>query len=219
MRGIFMAQTARYQKSRRAELVTAQVLDVQGGLFRVAVESAVFAAALAPSCLLRPRSNDTVLLAELEYGDPMILAVLARDEAAEASLRLPARCAVSCAEELALSAPALRLAGAESLDVQSRDMTVAARTASASFVGVKTLAEAAELCCRSLSTLGKTALSVFESVTQCMDSSRRMVRGEDETHAGNVSVTADENLSVMSKNSLALTEETSRTDAKLIQLG
>jgi hypothetical protein len=213
-----MSQAALYTAGLEARLVSARVLEAQGELFRVLVGNAAHAAGLAASCLLRPESGDTVLLAELESGERLVLAVLFRDQTAPATLRLPPKSALRC-EDMTLAAARLDLCGQDKLRLETRDMAVAAAAADVRVAEVHTLSDTVECCCRSLSSLGKTALSVFQSVTQCLGSSRRMVEGEDETRAGSSTLVADETVTVMSKNGLHLAEESSRTDAKLIQLG
>jgi hypothetical protein len=214
-----MAQTALAYDALEARLVTGRVLRA-GDVLRVVCGNAAHDAFLAPSCLLEPREGDEVLLAFLQNGAQVVLAVLFRDKAAAARLRLPQDSAVECPGRLTLrGAQALDLQSGNTLRLEAEDLAVAAASATANVAALKTVSDTAEFCCRSLTTLGHTAVSVFRSLTQCLGSARRMVEGDDETHCANSSLVADQNASVVSKNSLSLAEETARTDAKLIQLG
>jgi hypothetical protein len=215
-----MTQTATCYESLEARLATGRVLRADGPFFRVVVGNVSHEASLAASCLLAPREQDTVLLASLEDGAQVILAVLFHEKTAPARLRLPENSAIECPGSLTVrSGRLLNLQSAGALRLESEDLAVSAVNAAASIVKVKTVCDTAELCCRALTSLGQTALSVFRSFTQCLGESRRMVEGTDETRCKNSTLVADENATVMSKNSLALAEETARTDAKLIQLG
>lgn len=215
-----MAQLAFSYETREARLMTGKVARVGDGTFRVLADGIIRDASLAASCLLEPRENDAVLLASLENGADVILAVLFRDESAEALVRLPDNSAVACRGALTLRGEsALDLQSGAALRLESRDLDVSSQNATAHVMKLNTVIDAAELCCRALTSLGQTAVSVFRSMTQCLGESRRMVEGADETRCGSSTLVAEENATVMSKNSLQLTEETARTDAKLIQLG
>ena len=127
---------------------------------------------------------------------------------------------MDCPGTLAVrGAAALDLQSGGTLSLESDALAATANSGTLHVSVVKTVSDTAELCCRSLTTLGHTALSVFRTLTQCLGASRRIVEGDDETRAGNSTLIVDENATVMSKNGLTLAEETSRTDAKLIQLG
>lgn len=215
-----MAQLAFFHETCEARLITGKVVRVGNKAFRVLADGAVREASLAASCLLEPRENDAVLLASLENGADVILAILFRDESAEALVRLPDNSAVACRGALTLRGESsIGLQSGKTLRLESQDLNVSSRNATAHVVKVNTVIDTAELCCRALTSLGQTAVSVFRTVTQCLGESRRMVEGVDETRCGNSTLVAEENATVMSKNSLQLTEETARTDAKLIQLG
>ena len=215
-----MAQTAFFHETFEARLITGKVVRVENRRFRVLADGTVRDASLAASCLLEPRENDVVLLAGLENGADVILSILFRDESAEALVRLPDNSAVECRGALTLRGESsLGLQSGEALRLESRDLNISSRNATANVVKVNTVIDTAELCCRALTSLGQTAVSVFRSVTQCLGESRRMVEGSDATRCGNSTFAAEAHATVMSINSLQLTEETARTDAKLIQLG
>lgn len=215
-----MTQTALLHDTLDARLATGKVLRTETAAFRVVCGCEAHDASLAASCLLRPQEGDTVLLAFLENGVSVILAVLFRDETTEACLRLPHASAVECPGTLAVrGAAGLDLQSGGTLSLESNNLVATADTGTLHVTSVRTVSDTVELCCRSLVTLGQTALSIFRSLTQCLGDSRRIVEGDDETRAGNSTLVVDENATVMSKNGLTLAEETSRTDAKLIQLG
>jgi hypothetical protein len=216
-----MAQTAEHYAPSAARLVTGRVLgDADDRGCRVLLGNAAFEAGLAASCLLRPQKGDTVLLAELEDERRLVLAVLFRNEAMEARLRLPPESSLECPGRLSLRAgETLDLQSGGAMGLRTEDLAVTARSGALQIADLKAVADVAEVCCRAFSSLGDTALSVFRSLTQCLGSSRRMVEGNDETRAGNSTLIVEENATVMSKNGLTLAEETARTDAKLIQLG
>ncbi len=216
-----MAQPAFIHETLEARLFTGRVVDAGNGMFRVLAGNALREASLAASCLLQPRENDLVLLACLENGADVILSVLFHhDETATARVRLPQNSAIECPGELAVRAAAsLDLQSGKALRLESEDLKVSAVTASAAAVKVDTVFDTAEFCCRALTTLGQTAVSAFRSLTQCLGESRRMVEGADETRCADSTLVAGETATVMSKNNLNLAAETSRTDAKLIQLG
>lgn len=215
-----MTQTALSHETLDARLATGKVLRPGTAAFRVVSGNEAHDASLAASCLMQPQEGDTVLLAFLENGVSVILAVLFRDETAKARLLLPSSSAVECPGTLTVrGAAGLDLQSGGTLSLESNNLAATAETGTLHVSAVKTVSDTAELCCRSLTTLGQTALSVFRSLTQCLGASRRMVEGDDETRAGNSTLVVEENATVMSKNGLTLAEETSRTDAKLIQLG
>jgi hypothetical protein len=215
-----MAQAAFLQEPREARLVTGRVVGGGNGIFRVLEGNVPHEALLAASCLLEPREQDAVLLACLENGADVILSVLFRDETATARLRLPKNSAVECPGELTVrSAVSLGLQSGKALRLESEELSVSAVSASATAARVNTAFDTAEFCCRALTALGQTAVSAFRSVTQCLGESRRMVEGSDETRCANSVLIAGETATALSRNSLALAEETARTDAKLIQLG
>ncbi len=215
-----MAQTAFFHETFDARLATGRVLRIHDDSFRVLAGSVAHKASLAASCLLQPRENDIVLLACLEDGSDVILSVLFRDETTEACFRLPQNSVIDCSGELTMrGASSLELQSEKNISLESQELKVCAINAVAHMVTVNTVFDKADFCCRALTTLGQTAISVFRSFTQCLGESRRMVEGTDETHCAGSTLMADETATVMSKNSLALAEETARTDAKLIQLG
>jgi hypothetical protein len=215
-----MAQPAFFHEPLDARLVTGTVSRTGDKAFRVTAGNASLEASLAVSCLLEPREKDVVLLARLEDGSNVILSVLFRDEAAPARLRLPDDSAIECPGSLTVcGTSSLDLQSGGALRLKSEDLDVSALRAAANVVKVNTVFDTAECCCRALTTLGQTAVSAFRSLTQCLGESRRMVEGTDETHCGNTTLVAGENATVMSNNSLTMAKETSRTDAKLIQLG
>jgi hypothetical protein len=215
-----MTQTALLQEMFEARLGTGKVLHSGATDFRIVSGNVAHDASLAASCLMQPQQGDTVLLAFLENGLCAILAILFRNETAQACLRLPSSSSLECPGTLAVCALAgLELQSGGTLSLESEKLTAVANSGALHVAKVKTLSDTAEICCRSLTTLGHTALSVFRSLTQCLGASRRMVEGNDEVQAGNSTLVVAENATVMSKNGLTLAEETSRTDAKLIQLG
>jgi hypothetical protein len=216
-----MAQTAEEFQAHDARLATGRVLNAGAdAFFRVSLGNRAFEAHLAASCLLRPERDDTVLLAGLEDGRHVILAVLFRDGEAGARLRLPPDSNLECPGRLTLrAAEELDLQSGRKMGLRAEELGVTAKNAALHIADVKAVSDAAEFCCRAFSSLGDTALSVFRSLTQCLGSSRRMVEGNDETRAANSTLIVEENATVMSKNGLTLAEETARTDAKLIQLG
>lgn len=215
-----MAQPAFFHESLEARLFTGRVTGVENSGFRVLAGDGSYEAPLAASCLLQPRENDLVLLACLENNDAIILSVLYHDPTAPARVRLPRNSAIECPGELAVrAASSLDLQSGQSLRLESEDLKVSSATASMAALKVNTVFDSAEFCCRALTTLGQTAVSMFRSFTQCLGESRKMVEGADETRCADSTLVAGETATVMSKNSLNLTKETSRTDAKLIQLG
>ena len=214
-----MAQPAFLHEPLEARIVTGTVIDISGDFYRVLASSVACNASLAASCLLLPQQGDTVLTALLENGTSVILAVLYR-EGSPARLRLPENSTLECQESLTLRAGAnLSLQSAQVLRVESQDLHLTAANASASTLNARIVCDTAEHCCRTLTSIGQSLVSVFRSVTQCLDESRKMVRGADETRCATSTLLADESATVMTKNSLNLSEETARTDAKLIQLG
>ncbi len=214
-----MTQTALFYETLDARLATGKVLRA-GTAVRVVCGNEALEVSLAASCLMQPQEGDTVLLAFMENGVAVVLAVLFRDETAQARLLLPPSSAVDCPGTLTVrGAAALDLQSGGTLSLESDALAATANSGTLHVSAVKTVSDTAELCCRSLTTLGHTALSVFRTLTQCLGASRRIVEGDDETRAGNSTLIVDENATVMSKNGLTLAEETSRTDAKLIQLG
>jgi hypothetical protein len=215
-----MTQAALLQEIFEARLGTGRVLHAGTADFRVVAGNVAHNASLAASCLLQPQEGDTVLLAFLENDLCVVLAILFRDESAPACLRLPASSAVECPGTLAVRGLAgLELQSGATLSLEAENLTATANSGALQVTALKSVSDTAELCCRSLTTLGHTALFAFRSLTQCLGASRRMIEGEDETRTGNSTLVVTENATVMSKNGLTLVEETSRTDAKLIQLG
>ena len=214
-----MTQLAFAHETLEARLVTGKVIHIHSDSYRVLASHVACNASLAASCLLAPQERDTVLTALLEDGSSVILAVLFREEA-PARLRLPENSTIECADSLTLrTGTTLALQSARDLRLQSQNLDVGAENASASVVNARTVCDTAEHCCRVLSSIGQRAVSVFHSVTQCLGESHRMVQGADETRCTSSTLLVDESATVMAKNSLNLTEETARTDAKLIQLG
>ena len=214
-----MAQPAIFNEALDARLVSGVVIHADKDRFKVLAGNRAYASCLAASCFLTPREQDTVLTALLEDGTSVILSVLFRQEA-PAQLRLPENSTVHCEKSLTLrSGSSLALQSAGALSLASEEVHVSAKAASANILKVHTVCDTAELCCRALTSLGQTALSVFHSFTQCLGESRKMVEGTDETRCASSTLLAEENATVMSTNSLTLVKETSRTDAKLIQLG
>ena len=215
-----MAQPAFFHETLEARIFTGRVAGIGNGTFRVLAGNSALTASLAASCLLEPRVDDTVLLACLENGTDIILSVLFREATAPSCVRLPRNSAIECPGELTVrAASSLDLQSGRALCLESDDLRVSAVTASATAVKVNTVSDTAEFCCRTLTTLGQTAVSVFRSLTQCMGESRKMVEGADETRCVTSTVVAGETATVLSKNSLNLAEETARSDAKLLQLG
>jgi hypothetical protein len=215
-----MTQTAAFHEMFDAKLGTGRVLRAGGADLRVVSGNVAHSAFLAASCLMQPQEGDTVLLVFLESDVCVVLAVLFRNEEAEALLRLPWTSAVECPGTLTVrGAAALEMQSGGTISLESENLAATANTGALHVAALKTVSDTAEVCCRSLTTLGHAALSVFHSLTQCLGTSRRMVEGDDETRAGNSTLIVEENATMMSKNGLTLAEETSRTDAKLIQLG
>jgi hypothetical protein len=215
-----MAQPAFFHYPLEAQIVTGKVIRARDSIFSVLAGNTVHEASLAASCLLAPREGDIVLLARLENGLDVILSVLFHDETASARLLLPRNSAIECAGELTVrAATSLDLQSGKALRLESEDLKVSALSAAASVVSLSTVADTVRLCCRGLTTLGQTAVYAFRSFTQCLGESRKMVEGIDETRCAHSTLVAGETATVMSKNSLNLTKETARTDAKLIQLG
>lgn len=215
-----MAQPAFLQETLEARLVTGRVVRAGDDVFRVLADGIAHEASLAASCLLEPGENDVVLLACLENGGGVIVSVLFRDEAATARVRLPLDSNIECPGKLALrGGSSLDLHSGDTLSLASQDLRLSSHSATANILRLNTMIDTADLCCRALTTLGQTAVSAFRTVTQCLGESRKMVEGDDETHCANATLVAGENATTMSKNALTLAEDTSRTDAKLIQLG
>jgi hypothetical protein len=216
-----MAQTAECYENAEARLVTGRVLgDADDVGCRVVCGNAAFEAGLAASCLLRPQKGDTVLLAALEDDTRLVLAVLFRDGHSPARFALPAVSSLDCPGGLTVRcARSLEMQSGREMGLRAENLAVTAQSGEVRIAEVRAVSDVADICCRALSTLGDTALSVFKSLTQCLGSSRRVIEGDDETRAGNSTLMVTENATVMSKNGLTLAEETARTDAKLIQLG
>ncbi len=215
-----MTQAAFLYDAAEAQLVTGRVAVIEGRVFQVMLGNSFHEATLAASCLVEPEGNDIVLLARLGNGLNVILAVLFRDETSVAQLRLPTDSTIACPGRLTVrAASALELQSGRNISLKSEDLNVAADKAVATVTKVNTLFDTAEFCCRALISFGQTAVSMFRSLTQCLGSSQRLVEGSDETRCAESTLIADENATVMSKNSLTLAEDTSRTDARLIQLG
>jgi hypothetical protein len=222
-----MAQTAELYNDLSAQLLTGVLLDEsasEDGLkaaFRVRSGNRTFEAQLAASCLMRPEQNDTVLLARLEDGASLILAVLYRADALSVChLSLPRESSLECPGRLTVTtAEALALQSGQKMDLQADTLSVSAASADMRITRLTAMLNKIDACCHSLYTLGHSAQLVFRSLTQCLGSSRRMIEGEDETRAGSSTLVVTENATVLAKNGLTLVEDTARTDAKLIQLG
>ncbi|MDR1686339.1 MAG: DUF3540 domain-containing protein [Desulfovibrio sp.] len=221
-----MTQTAEFYDASGAQLATGRVLDAPehaadaGDLraLRVLCGNRAHAAHTAASCLLQPQKDDTVLLACLEDGTQVVLAVLFR--AGEARISLPAHSTLECPGRLTLRcAESLDLQSGRRMHMQTEELGVTVKNCDVRALSVKSVVSSIDVCCSTLYSYGKSALSVFASLTQCLGTSRRMVEGEDETRAGSSTLLAEDTVTVMSKNKLTLAEETARTDAKLIQLG
>jgi hypothetical protein len=220
-----MTQTAELYDASCAHLVTGRVLDAPAHAeagripeLRVLCGNRAYAARTAASCLLQPQKGDTVLIACLEDETQVVLAVLFR--AGEARIILPERSTLECAGSLTLRCAAnLDLQSGRSMRLHTEDLDVTAKNCAVRAFSVKSIANSVDICCSTLYSFGKSALSVFSSLTQCLGTSRRMVEGEDETRSGSSTLLAEDTVTVMSKNKLTLVEETARTDAKLIQLG
>jgi hypothetical protein len=222
-----MAQTAELYDHLSAQLLTGVAMDEGApedgpdAAFRVRCGNRTFDAHLAASCLMRPEQDDTVLLARLEDGANVILSILYRADAASVCrLALPRDSSLECPGRLSVrAADALALHSGNIMDLQSDALSVATASADLRITRMTALMNQVDACCHSLYTLGHSARCVFQTLTQCLGSSRRMVEGEDETRAGSSTLMVTENATVMAKNGLTLVEDTARTDAKLIQLG
>jgi hypothetical protein len=154
----------------------------------------------------------------LEDETRVFLAVLFRAE--EARISMPERSTLECAGSLTLRcAEGLDLQSGRSMRRHTEELGVTAKNCELRALSVKSIANSIDICCSTLYSIAKPALSVFASLTQCLGTSRRMVEGEDETRTGSSTLLAEDTVTVMSKNKLTPAEETARTDAKLIQLG
>ncbi len=207
-------------ETQEARLVTGRVMQEDKDGFRVLAGDGIRQAVPAAGCLLLPARNDTVLLALLENGQAVIISVLFRQETAAATLRLPQESHVECAGALNLRARnSLALQAPHELRLEARDLHVTAGKTAAQMLDVAAQMDVANFCCRELTSLGRSSVSAFGSVSRCCGESRKLVEGSDETHCANASLTATEQVAVMSRDSVHLAEETARTDARLIQMG
>ncbi len=215
-----MSQQAIFYPNTSAQLITATVLGIATNTFTILVNKNYYEASLAVSCLMQPQENDQVLVAQMEDDNFIILAILNRNNAKPAKLNLPHESTISCTGNLNLeSAHALNMQSGKNIDLSTENLSLSAMAAKAQILDIQTLADKAKLCCNHLTNIGKTALSVFSSLTQSLDESKRVITGTDETHCNNSTLITKECTTTMSKNELSLSKETSRTDAKLIQLG
>ncbi|MDR0827004.1 MAG: DUF3540 domain-containing protein [Desulfovibrio sp.] len=222
-----MAQTAEHYTELSAQLITGLVMgentseDGSDATFRVRCGNKTFEARLAASCLMRPERDDTTLLAHLEDGANVILSVLYRADAASVCrLRLPEDSKLECPGRLTVTAADdLSLQSGKSMGLQADALSLSASSADLRITRATAMLNQLDACCNFVYMLGNSARQVFQTLTQCLGSSRRMIEGEDETRAGSSTLMVTENATVMAKNGLTLVEDTARTDAKLIQLG
>jgi hypothetical protein len=226
-----MAQTAEFYENISAQLITGVALgenanedgsaDGSDAALRVRCGNRIFEARLAASCLMRPERDDTVLLASLEDGANVILSVLYRADAASVCrLRLPDDSKLECSGRLTVTAAEdLALQSGRNMGMQADALLVSAASADLRVTNVTTIINQMDTCCNFLYTVANSARHVFQTLTQCLGSSRRLIEGEDETRAVSSTLMVTESATVMAKNGLTLVEDTARTDAKLIQLG
>ncbi len=207
---------------QQTQLTTATVLHAYSHNYTLALsaEATEHHASLAPSCLLAPQAQDTVLVACLDAGQYVILAVLFRVTTDTASVLLPHNTTMECQDTLTVrSAHSLNLESGTELSLRSDTLDATAATIQARAMSVNTIFDTVETCCRHLTNMGQTAVSAFKNFTQCLGESKKMVAGTDENHSKNTLLVAEENVTTATKNSITLAGEVARTDAKLIQLG
>jgi hypothetical protein len=116
-------------------------------------------ARVAASCLLQPQCGDRVVLTELASGEAFVHAILERDAAQPAELRVPG------AERATLSARRLVLAASDSLEMHSLgDIELAAAAGVVSITAPHVTVTAVESIIQSakqyLATIGTYALQV-----------------------------------------------------------
>lgn len=215
-----MAQIAYFQQNHQARILTGKIESVTSGFYQMVIDHKMRNAELAASCLLKPEIGDTVLVTLLDNGQAVILSVLFRDDSQKARLTLPDQSTIECKNELTIqSAASLSLQSGNNLQMDAVDLAVNSCNATANFVNLNTITDKAEVCCRLLTTLGQSAISAFKTFTQCVGQSHKMIAENEETHCKNSTLVAEENATVMGENTLTIAKDTSRTDAKLIQLG
>ncbi len=185
--------------------------DVASGHCTVTTSSRALRAVRAPSCLVQPRSGDTVTY--VEAGETTyITSVLKRQDDAPLTLDLPPGTVIHCdggtlelrADVLALRSRALSVEG-EQAHLSVDQVVGVGQRASWSFGAVKFTAELLE--------------SFAERVLQFSRWSQRMIDGPDQVRSRQMDYRAEQVMQLQAQTMIATADKLFKADSDQIHLG
>jgi len=183
--------------------------------------SRVFHARVAASCLLAPALGDQVWVVGDSVDECFVSAVLVRDEATPAELRIRGDCAWHVTEgKLSLSADqGVHLAGGTTVRVSATELEVHALKAKLFTAEMSLIGRALTATIGSIAVVGDRVEVVFQSMVQRLSRSMRQVEGTDQVRCGELDYRAQENASLRGKNTLLTASELVKIDGGQIHLG
>jgi len=194
--------------------------ELDNGMFLVECEGQAWRCRRAASCLLKPETGDTVLLA----GDStrvFLLAVIEQADATMAHIEMPGDVLLSAAQGniTVHSARQMCLQGENGLTMQTDQLALRARQGDCVVDEMQYSGHELKGTVGVVRLIGQLCETVFDRVMQISRSVFRMVEQTDQARVGHLDYEAEEVARVHAKTTIVTGEKLAKIDAAQIHVG
>jgi len=177
----------------------------------------------AVSCLVKPRTGDTVLLSMDTTGNCFILSVLKREACEKARTELVFHGQVNMHIKdggLSLTSDKdMSLASREGLAFASQEISIHAEKGKAAIERLSFVGKVFRSQVKQINVVAHSVENIFRRLTQRLDDSFRFVKEHDEVQSKSTRYLVENTLTMHSKNAVHMAEEIVTINAEQVHLG
>ena len=216
-----MDNLARKHSYAKATQEYGKVLGQEDKFYSVETDSGLYRVMRAVSCVIQPEINDLVLVSLSNLGGGYILAVLAREQGAKATLSFDSDVDIKTAEgTLSIaSKQGIDLASPEDINLVSSRLGISSSQGEINISRLTFLGSFFEGSLETAKLLARTFDSITERFFRRTKRSYRFIEDTDQVKTGSLNYVADKSLMLRGTFSQMTAKDDVHIDAKRINIG
>jgi hypothetical protein len=204
-----------------AALTHARVVSVSGREAEIALRAEIHPARIAFSCLVRPRTDDHVLVGSDDHGDYYVLAVVDRPGEQDLALAFPANAVVTAEEGSVniVSNEAITLASSRGINLVSDQAVLKGREAIIVYDNITATADQVQAGFNTVRLIGHLCATMFHQAIQRFSTYVRSTEDADQVKAGQITRKSDGLYSLDSRQTIMVSKKETKIDGERIFMG
>ncbi len=207
--------------SLQNRILSGTVKTIDDQLYTIQSGKELFTASLAFSCVVKPELDDNVLFSDSQNQPAHVLAILQRNRESPVVMSFQGDVQINSEQgKISLAGQSgIQLASGKSLSMVAEDLHIHAKQGLMSLQQVRLVGDTLTSCFKNISSFSKSVETITHRISQKCTHSIRLIRGMDQTSAGEVLTSVKNMFSLRSRQAILLARKDMKMDAERIHMG